>query len=54
MKAKFKYADKLSIPFVVAIGEDEVANNTVSLKNMKTGEQCQVSIEEAINIINKF
>ena len=54
MKAKFKYADKLNIPFVVAIGEDEIANNTVSLKNMKTGEQYQVSVEEAIDIVNKF
>lgn len=54
IKAKFKYADKLNIPFVVVIGEDEIANNTVSLKNMKTGEQFQVSIEEAINIINNF
>ena len=54
IKAKFKYADKLNIPFVVAIGEDEIANNTVTLKNMKTGEQFQVSIEEAINIVNNF
>ena len=54
IKAKFKYADKLNIPFVVVIGEDEVSNNTVSLKNMKTGEQFQVSIQEAIEIINKF
>ena len=54
MKAKFKYADKLNIPFVVAIGEDEIANNTVSLKNMRTGEQCQISVEEAIDIVNKF
>ena len=54
IKAKFKYADKLNIPFVVVIGEDEIANNSVSLKNMKTGEQFQVSIEEAINIVNNF
>jgi len=54
IKAKFKYADKLNIPFVVIIGEDEIANNTVSLKNMKTGEQFQVSVEEAIEIVNKF
>ena len=54
IKAKFKYADKLNIPFVVVIGEDEIANNIVSLKNMKSGEQVQVSIEEAINIVNKF
>lgn len=54
IKAKFKYADKLNIPFVVVIGEDEIANNSVSLKNMQTGEQLQVSIEEAIDIIKKF
>ena len=54
IKAKFKYADKLSIPFVVVIGEDEITNNIVTLKNMKTGEQFQVSIEEAIEIVNKF
>ena len=54
IKAKFKYADKLNIPFVVVIGEDEIANNTVTLKNMKTGEQLQVSIDEAIKIVNNY
>lgn len=51
IKAKFKYADKLSIPFVVAIGETEIKTNTVSLKNMQTGEQVQVNIDDAIQII---
>ena len=51
IKAKFKYADKLCIPFVAIIGETEIETNTVSLKNMVTGEQVQVNIEEAINII---
>ncbi len=54
IKAKFKYADKLNIPFVAVIGEDEIANNSVTLKNMKTGEQEQVTIEKAIDIINKY
>ena len=54
IKAKFKYADKLNIPFVVVIGEDEIASHSVTLKNMKTGEQFQVSLEEAIDIVNKF
>jgi histidyl-tRNA synthetase len=48
---KFKYADKLNVPFVIIIGEDEVKNNVVALKNMKTGEQKTVSLEEAIEII---
>ena len=51
MKSKFKYADKLSIPFVATIGETEIETNTISLKNMTTGEQVQVSIEDAITII---
>ena len=53
LKAKFKYADKLCIPFVAVLGESEIETNTVSLKNMITGEQNQVSIEEAINLIKK-
>ena len=48
IKAKFKYADKLQIPYVAIIGEEEEQNGTVSLKNMQTGEQVQVSIDEAI------
>lgn len=51
IKAKFKYADKLSIPFVIVIGETEIETNTVSLKNLETGEQVQVNIEDAIKII---
>ena len=39
IKAKFKYADKLEIPYVIIIGEDEIANNTVKIKNMQTGEE---------------
>ena len=48
IKAKFKYADKLQIPYVAIIGEEEEQNGTVSLKNMQTGEQVQVNIDEAI------
>ena len=51
IKSKFKYADKLNIPFVVVIGEDEINNNLVTLKNMKTGKQCQITIEEAIKTL---
>ena len=37
LKAKFKYADKLEIPYVIVIGEDEVSQNKFKLKDMKTG-----------------
>ena len=39
LKAKFKYADKLKIPYVAVIGEDEISSNTVKVKNMETGEE---------------
>ena len=51
IKAKFKYADKLQIPYVIVLGEDEIANNVVTLKNMKTGEQETIKMEEAIKRI---
>lgn len=51
IKSKFKYADKLNIPFAVVIGDDEIANDKVTLKNMTTGEQDTLSIEEVINRI---
>ncbi|MBR3132686.1 MAG: histidine--tRNA ligase [Clostridia bacterium] len=46
IKNKFKYADKLKIPYVIVIGEEEIKNNTVTLKNMETGEQTTVSRDE--------
>ena len=51
MKAKMKYADKLQIPYVVIIGEDERKAKMVTLKNMISGEQKLVTVEEAIEII---
>ena len=45
MKAKMKYANKLGIPYVVIIGEDEVNSNTVTLKNMNTGQQKSVAVD---------
>lgn len=45
LKAKFKYADKLKIPYVMVIGEEEIASNALTLKNMESGEETKVSIE---------
>ena len=39
IKAKMKYADKLEIPYVIVIGDDEIANNTLKVKNMENGEE---------------
>ena len=51
LKNKMKYANKLNIPFVIIVGENEKNNNQVTLKDMVTGEQSQISIEEAISKI---
>lgn len=46
MKKQMGYADALHIPFVAIIGEEEMADGTVTLKNMATGEQQRVRAEE--------
>lgn len=45
LKIKFKYADKLNIPYVIVLGEDEKNNNTVTFKDMVTGNQetCEIN-----------
>ena len=50
-KAKIGYADKLGIPFVIFLGEDEIAQNVCALKNMDTGEQEAVTQETALETI---
>ena len=53
MKKQMGYADNLAIPFVAIVGENEMAQNKMMLKNMTSGEQSLVSVEEAIEIIKK-
>ncbi len=49
LKAKIKYADRQSIPYIVVIGEDERKENLLTLKTMETGEQEKLKIEDIIN-----
>ncbi len=51
MKKQFGYADKKNIPFVVIIGEEEMSKNLITLKNMTTGEQQAIAVDEAIKIL---
>ncbi len=46
MKKQMGRADSLGIPFVAIIGETELQNGTVTLKNMTTGEQSEISTEK--------
>jgi histidyl-tRNA synthetase len=51
MKKQLAYADANRIDFVAIVGENELNNQSVSLKNMTTGEQIEVKINDLINII---
>ena len=52
LKKKFKYADQTKVDYVIVLGEEEVKNRRYSLKNMKTGEQVEVSFEELVEKFN--
>lgn len=51
LKAKFKYADKLNIQYVIVLGETEAKEEKVTLKNMITGEQETDTLDEIIKKI---
>ncbi len=50
-KQKLSYADKLSIPFAALLGEDEIAQGKVTVKNLATGEQQTLTSEEAVELV---
>ena len=50
-KAKLNYANKVGMPFVAIIGEDEAKNHTAVIKNMATGEQLTLPLEDVSTFI---
>ena len=50
-KAKMSYADKLGVPYVVFLGDDEIAGNVVACKDMTSGEQTTLPFEETLALI---
>ncbi len=48
MGKKFSYADKLNIPYVIIIGEDEIEKQVYSFRDMKTGDQEGLKYEEIL------
>ena len=52
-KAKMNYADKLAVPFVAFLGEDEIKEGLVSCKDMVSGEQTKLGFEETLERIQK-
>jgi histidyl-tRNA synthetase len=51
IKKQFNYADKKGIPFVGILGSEELEKDTISLKDMKSGEQVSLAIEKLIEKI---
>lgn len=51
-KTKMNFANKINVPYVAILGEDEIANNYITLKNMATGEQKKVVEKELIEILS--
>lgn len=52
-KAKMTYADKLGIPYVAFLGEDEIAQGVCSVKDLRTGQQVSLKPDEAVELIRK-
>ena len=53
-KAKMNYADKLKVPYVYFLGEDEINAGVVSCKDMRTGEQVKLPRAEAVEKAKAF
>ena len=53
MKKQMAYANSKSVAYVAMVGENEIAGNRISLKNMTTGEQTTVTLEEMIGILGR-
>lgn len=51
MKKQMSYADARTIPYVALIGENEMANNIITLKDMVNGDQKNITIEELIGLL---
>jgi histidyl-tRNA synthetase len=51
LKKQFSYANSRNIPFVIVAGETEIANNTVVLKDMVSGEQKTLLTTELIDAL---
>ena len=52
-KAKMNYADKLGVPYVVFLGDDEIAAGLVACKDMTSGEQTKLSFEDTLSRITQ-
>ena len=50
---QFRFADRISVDFVIVLGPDEISNNQVTLKHLKTGDQKTISRSEVVSTIQQ-
>ena len=53
LKKKFKYADQTKVDYVIVLGEEEVKSRKYSLKNMRSGDQEEVTFDELVEKFSK-
>lgn len=53
MKAQFKAADRLGATYTAILGEDELTNKKINVKNMVTGEQKEIDLDDFINYMSE-
>ena len=51
MKKQMAYADNKCVPYVAIVGEDEIQNEQITLKNMTSGEQSKLRLQEVVEIL---
>lgn len=51
MKKKMAYADRLGVPYVIVVGEDEISSGQYTVRNMSTGEQNKLTIDQIVSHI---
>jgi histidyl-tRNA synthetase len=53
VKAQFKYSNKLNSTYTIVIGDNEIENKSIKIKNMKTGDQEDLSLENVVESIEE-
>ena len=51
IQKQLEYANKKMIPYVIVIGSEEVKSGVLAFKNMKTGEQQKLAVEEILTLV---
>ena len=54
LKKQMEYANKIGSPCVIFYGDDEIKKSEVKLRNLKTGEELSIKIENLVNEIKKI